>query len=968
MPTMSELNDNTNNNRTVSESNSATQTTTQSQFDESADSIELDSNPAVPDDPVAAADGAKPTELLDPVEQTADASPAPQKRDSHRSIPAAKPLEPIKANETRLAPPLPSMKRADSRRSIPAAASPLDALKPGEKRDSRRSIPAAKSFESLKTTAPSQSHLSNRAIPAVAPAQPATSDTSHPDTEDSYCIGLRGYAKEPAHKTTGISESDTEDSYCIGLRGSAPKTAPKADDKPARGTEPDTEDSYCIGLRGSAKTPVAKPAPSSGNAPSEDKKSPATTRSNSTDANAIDSDQSSASSKGANASDDNKRPAFQTTDDLLSAILDAKPNNDKRQTDDHSSDELFSAILDANKNSDKKPIDDKNAQAAADATNEKASNDIKGEKPSDKSPIENAENSANPNSSDAKDIEKDEKIDAKNLADKKGVKLDAAPSIDKKDIEKNVKIAPQNQDDKKGVKLDAAPSIDKKEIEKNEKIDAKNQVDKKDEKIDAQSQVDKKGEKSIDVKGDKEKDKDKTDEKVDENSPEISDVVCAIADLPTQMINAFCEDEPENNIHDSSSDSDNIQLLNETEEFGTIDPPNMPSIPTVPPSEFERTIVFERSENRWDDADSNTLPKPGDTVGNYRIIDMLGKGGFGAVYRAKNLTLGREEALKLILPSAKSECDDIDKRFEREVAIVSRLEHPNIVRLYSSGLLPHNVLWMTMELIRGTRLDKRIDKGALSFARAKSIMKQILSGLMEAHRLQIVHRDLKPANIMLANKEGYDDQVSILDFGLSKALGADADAATQDLTLADSRRVYGTPQYMAPEQLNRGHLGPWTDVYAAGLIFYELLTGHPAVVGDSLFEIAYKQSYENLQLPSNMFGTAIEAVIMRACNKNPAQRFAHAGEFLHALERIKTPDDPPSVLANYRSEPTINLTDNGEKTRISMPAVQQTSAQRPATPTKSQAHFYINIVAYPLAILAILIILCALFGIIHFSF
>ena len=95
-------------------------------------------------------------------------------------------------------------------------------------------------------------------------------------------------------------------------------------------------------------------------------------------------------------------------------------------------------------------------------------------------------------------------------------------------------------------------------------------------------------------------------------------------------------------------------------------------------------------------------------------------------------------------------------------------------------------------------------------------------------------------------------------------------------------------------------------------------------------------SYAGCGLPYYI-GGAIEAVIMRACNKNPAQRFAHAGEFLHALERIKTPDDPPSVLANYRSEPTINLTDNGEKTRISMPAVQQTSAQRPATPTKSQA-------------------------------
>lgn len=939
MPTMSELNDNTNNNRTVSESNSATQTTTQSQFDKSADSIELDSNSAVPDDPIQESDGAKPTELLDPVKQTVDASPAPQTRDSHRSIPAAKPIEPIKANETRLAPHLPSMKLADSRRSIPAA-SPLDALKPSEKRDSRRSIPAAKSFESLKTTAPSQSHPSNRAIPAVAPAQPAASAPSHPDAEDSYCIGLRGYAKEPAHKTAGISEPDTEDSCCIGLRGSATKPAPKLAPKA------DTEDAYCIGLRGSATPPVAKPAPSSINAPSEDKKSPATAGSNSNDANstganALDSDKSSASTQGANAPDDNKRSNDQAHDELLSAILGANASDDKKQADDHSSDKLFSAILEANKNNDKKPIDDKNAQAPADATNEKACNDIKGENPSDKSPIENAENSAAPISGDAKKQvdDKDEKSNDK-IDEKKGVKLDGAPSIDKKDIEKDVKIDAKARDDKKGEK-----SIDK---------------------IDAKTQDDKKGEKSIDVKGDK--DRDKIGGKVDDNSPEISDVVCAIADLPTQMINAFCEDEPENMIHDSSSDSDNIQLLDETEEFDTINPPNMPSISTVPPSEFERTIVFERSENRWDEADSNTLPKPGDTVGNYRIIDMLGKGGFGAVYRAKNLTLGREEALKLILPSAKSECDDIDKRFEREVAIVSRLEHPNIVRLYSSGLLPHNVLWMTMELIRGTRLDKRIDKGALSFARAKSIMKQILSGLMEAHRRQIVHRDLKPANIMLANKEGYDDQVSILDFGLSKALGADADAATQDLTLADSRRVYGTPQYMAPEQLNRGHLGPWTDVYAAGLIFYELLTGQPAVVGDSLFEIAYKQSYENLQLPSNMFGTALEAVIMRACNKNPAQRFAHAGEFLHALERINTPDDPPSVLASYRAEPTINLSDNGEKTRISMPAVQQTSAQRPATPTKSQAHFYINVVAYPLAILAILIILCALFGIIHFSF
>ena len=447
---------------------------------------------------------------------------------------------------------------------------------------------------------------------------------------------------------------------------------------------------------------------------------------------------------------------------------------------------------------------------------------------------------------------------------------------------------------------------------------------------------------------------------------EISDVVCAIADLPTQMLQAVSEDDV-NDADRRFGDSDD-----DRDDFDAIAPPDMPPPPNVPPSEFERTIVFEHSENRWDDADSNALPQPGDTVGNYRIIDMLGKGGFGAVYRAQNLTLGREEALKLILPSAKTECDDIDKRFEREVDIVSRLEHPNIVRLYCSGRLPHNLIWMTMELIRGTRLDKRIKKGALSFARAKSIMLQVLSGLMEAHRRQIVHRDLKPANIMLANKEGYDDQVSILDFGLSKAIGSAEDVAVQELTLADSRRVYGTPQYMAPEQLNHGHLGPWTDVYAAGLIFCEMLTGHPAVTGDSLFEIAYKQSYEQLQLPTTMYGTAVEAVIMRACHKNPAQRYAHAGEFLHALERIKTPDDPPSVLANYQpaTDEPFNLSDTGKKTRIAMPAIQPETSNRAKDERRCAAQsacFYINIIAYPLAVVAIAIILCAVFGIINIS-
>ena len=470
-----------------------------------------------------------------------------------------------------------------------------------------------------------------------------------------------------------------------------------------------------------------------------------------------------------------------------------------------------------------------------------------------------------------------------------------------------------------------------------------------------------------------------------------------IADLPTHMLDVISDEDIEQYEQNrSSADSKsnietkfgnspdnkiNMHDSDEDDEFDAIHAPNIPSIPVIAPSEFERTIIFERNENRWDDAENYHLPEPGDAVGNYRVLSMLGKGGFGAVYRAKNLTLGREEALKLILPSAKSECGDIDKRFQREVDIVSRLEHPNIVRLYSSGLLAHNVLWMTMELIGGTRMDKRIEKGALSFARAKSYMLQILSGLMEAHRRQIVHRDLKPANIMIERKEGYDEHIVILDFGLSKALGAAEDTSVQELTLADSRRIYGTPQYMAPEQLNMGILGPWTDVYAAGLIFYELLAGHPAVNGDSLFEVAYKQSYEPIQFPAAMRGTAVEAVIARACAKNPAERYNHAGEFFNALQHIQASDDDPSVLCAHLRQSEISAgimraqiagIAQEERTRISMPAIalpenSPKSKREAKREFRSKALFALNIVAYPLAFVALCIIVLRVLGILRIA-
>ena len=126
------------------------------------------------------------------------------------------------------------------------------------------------------------------------------------------------------------------------------------------------------------------------------------------------------------------------------------------------------------------------------------------------------------------------------------------------------------------------------------------------------------------------------------------------------------------------------------------------------PKRSEKTLIMDRDEDRWANTDYK-LPKVGDTIESYKILELLGKGGFGAVFKVKNLNLGREEALKMILPSAQSQVSDIQKRFSREVDLVSRLEHPNIVRLYNFGKIHHNIMWMTMEFVEGARLDHRLE-------------------------------------------------------------------------------------------------------------------------------------------------------------------------------------------------------------------------------------------------------------------
>ena len=331
-------------------------------------------------------------------------------------------------------------------------------------------------------------------------------------------------------------------------------------------------------------------------------------------------------------------------------------------------------------------------------------------------------------------------------------------------------------------------------------------------------------------------------------------------------------------------------------------PPDLSNAFRISDQELMNSLIFVQPGIKHE----LILPHPGDILGTYRIEELIGEGGFGAVYRAKNISLGRDEAIKVILPSAKADCQDIEKRFAREIDIISRLEHPNVMRLYNRGVFSGNLMWMATELIHGDRLDQRLMKtGAMDYDKARNLMLQLLSGLMEAHHRYIIHRDLKPSNIMLSQKEGYADQVIILDFGLSKAIGEHENAMVQQLTQSVSRRVYGTPQYMAPEQFRydiNAVPGPWTDVYAAGLIFYEMLTGKQAVTGLTLKDVVHQQIYGEIEFPAEWDHKAVKRIIQKACAKNPSERYKDAGELFDDLQMAENLMDGESVLQHTGSE------------------------------------------------------------------
>jgi len=302
----------------------------------------------------------------------------------------------------------------------------------------------------------------------------------------------------------------------------------------------------------------------------------------------------------------------------------------------------------------------------------------------------------------------------------------------------------------------------------------------------------------------------------------------------------------------------------------------------------------------------------GRTISHYRIIERIGAGGMGEVYRAHDVQLERDVALKFLPPGTLSD-ESARKQFRKEALALAKLNHPNIETVYEFGS-QDGADFLAMELIAGNSLKQKINEGPLLEAETVRLGLQLAEGLAAAHEQGVVHRDLKPANLMVTPT----GRLKILDFGLAKLIHHDV---TTDMTRSitvESGTISGTVPYMAPEQLRGLDVDPRADIYGAGAVLYELATGcrpFPQSQGAELMGAILHQPPVPLSSINPRIAPGLENVILKALQKEPSQRYQSARELLVALEGLSfsaaaTTTDAASAIriAAPTSEPTPALT------------------------------------------------------------
>lgn len=288
-------------------------------------------------------------------------------------------------------------------------------------------------------------------------------------------------------------------------------------------------------------------------------------------------------------------------------------------------------------------------------------------------------------------------------------------------------------------------------------------------------------------------------------------------------------------------------------------------------------------DRRLSDSNAAWLGKVVD--GRYRVIEVIGRGGMGVVYRVEHLRMGKVAAMKVLHRDLAGDLEVI-QRFEREAAAVSKLHHPHTVQVFDFGTA-NGALYLIMEYVRGLDMAHIIQRdGPMPWSRAAPLLAQVCGALQEAHELGIVHRDLKPENVLITRTAGGRDYAKVLDFGLAKL-----EQRKEPSTETDRQQIVGTPYFMSPEQIRGDAVDARSDIYSFGALMFELITAEHLFSGSTAVGVLTKHLTADPDAPSNRtpklgIDPRVDQICLKCLAKDPSERWQSAAELAEVIEDV----------------------------------------------------------------------------------